>query len=474
MLMGIDRSTVDRRRTGVVHVWVPVLAATLGLWACASAGPEVSGPERAAGPADDFARQILVTLRQPSPAPVQAAGSTSAPYSSADYFASGRTRRRAARLGRDYGLDRSDGWPIRSLGVYCVVFEVPATLSVEAVIARLQQDERVDSVQRMQSFETLGRDAAEDPYANLQHSLDAMRVRGVHRWAGGRGVSVAVIDTGVDRRHADLVANVGVTRDFVESRGGARREVHGTAVAGVIAAGANGVGTVGVAPQSTVLALRACWEAPGDAVPRSRGREVAEPRRSGGTPSKGRCSSYTLAKALAYVVDMRPDIANLSLKGPRDPLLERLLREAVAHGVTVVTAHPEGPLEASFPAAVDGVIVVESAGLDVPEGQRPSWLLHATGTDVLAAVPGNRFDFVSGNSFAAAHVSGIVALLLERAPGLSVERVHEILFDTSRTVAGADGRAVRLVDACAALSEVDTLASCAEPGDVGAAAAGAD
>ena len=71
-----------------------------------------------------------------------------------------RTRRLVARLAREHRLRRVEGWPIRALSVYCVVFEVPAGRPVAEVVEALTNDARVESVQPMQRFEVLGRPAS--------------------------------------------------------------------------------------------------------------------------------------------------------------------------------------------------------------------------------------------------------------------------------------------------------------------------
>ena len=140
-----------------------------------------------------------------------------------------------------------------------------------------------------------------------------LRLSELHRIATGKGVKVAQIDTGVDWRHPDLADGVTSHRNFVDDSPYVA-EVHGTAVAGIIAArGNNGIGMVGVAPDATLLALRACWaEAP-----------AAQP---------AVCNSFTLAKALQYALGERAQVINLSLTGPRDRLLERLLEVAAVVG----------------------------------------------------------------------------------------------------------------------------------------------
>ncbi len=407
-------------------------------------------------------RRILVTLTQTDPQPLRAAGSTSRQYvGSSTYTRSERTRRVVARLARQYRLLEVEGWPIRALGVYCVVFEVPAGQPMDDMVNRLARDARVESVQPMQRFEVLGSRAAayDDPYVEMQHGLSTMRVFDVHPSSGGRGVTLAVVDTGVDRAHMDLAASVVMAKDFVSDLSRKDQlsgpgqlaelhgisvtqlaELHGTAVAGVIASVANnGIGTVGVAPASRILALRACWEPPGG--------------------TSGICNSFTLAKALAFVVDHRPDIVNLSLTGPRDPLLERLLRVALDDGIAVVTAYDRDVESVAFPGCLEGVLVVQS---DAAEwvAEDPTSLLRAPGQDILATHPGDRYDFVSGSSFAAAHVSGVLALLLERAPGLKAEQLAAILRSTSRSVAGLEGKTTHSIDACAALDRAVPGSGC--------------
>src|SRR5690606_24137025 len=129
---------------------------------------------------------------------------------------------------------------------------------------------------------------------------------------------VAVVDSAVDTEHPELAGRVSVARDFVEPGGKWKPEVHGTAVAGVIAAAANNrEGIFGIAPDAEIAALRACWSQPTD-------------------PSRARCTSFTLARAVEAAIVLQAEILNLSLSGPPDPLLERLIDEAVSSGIIVV------------------------------------------------------------------------------------------------------------------------------------------
>lgn len=426
------------------------LAAVSSCASLPSAGPvEDSAAAAVDGPT---ARRLLVTLDQKPSWRIPRAGTTARGYDR-DYRTSVRTRRTVRELAATYGLREVSSWPIAVLGVHCVVFEVPAGRSTAEMVARLRADRRVESAQSMQLFATRAQDAG-DPYLNLQYGMESTQVNEAHRWAQGVGVKVAMIDTGVDLRHPDLSGHVGPARDFVDGSSPEDwTDRHGTAVAGIIASAAgNGLGIAGVAPRVELMALRACWpETPGSAA--------------------ARCNSFTLAKALAFAIDRRAQVVNLSLAGPPDPLLERLVAAALERGAIVVAARGEGP-EQAFPCDVPGVLAVRSPG-PLRDGEAAGTSdLAAPGVDVLTTVPGGAFDFVSGSSVAAAHVAGITALLLEKRPGLSPARVAELLAATSWTVAQPGGETAVLVNACAALASLVPGVDCAPP-PAGAGAGGA-
>jgi subtilisin family serine protease len=290
----------------------------------------------------------------------------------------------------------------------------------------------------MQQFVTRAAAHRGDPYRELQGALGAMGIEAAHRWSRGRGVRVALIDTGLGDGHPDLAGRVAGARDFVGAgRADARAESHALAVAGLIAASAdNGEGIVGVAPESNIVAMRACWQP-------DPGRDAA-------------CSSFTLALALAAAIDLRTPIINLSLTGPRDPLLERLLNRAIDRGAVVVGAVPEdAAASVSFPTALTGVIAVQAAEAAGADGVAQ---VLAPGRELLTLAPGGRYDFESGSSLAAAQVSGVVALLLARSPRLSNVEVGTLL--SRSAAANGDGRLPKVVNACLALADLLSAGSC--------------
>src|SRR5262249_23102188 len=161
-------------------------------------------------------------------------------------------------------------------------------------------------------------------------------------------------------------------------------------------------------------------------------------------------------------------ILNLSLGGPPDPLLARLIERALARGTVVVAAVMErGSPAPGFPASLDPVIAVlptdPRRSVRVPAELTRSGFLAAPGIDVLTTAPHGAYDFRSGSSLAAAHVSGVVALLLERNPRLTAAEVRALLVDTAQPLpeqAGASAIVAGLVDACAAVARLVNTASC--------------
>jgi subtilisin family serine protease len=228
-----------------------------------------------------------------------------------------------------------------------------------------------------------------------------------------------------------------LARNFVDGRQDVAEE-HGTAVAGIIAARADDrLGIAGIAPEAKLMALRACWQ-------ELRGRADA-----------ALCSSFTLAKALQFALDENAQVINLSLGGPRDRLLERLLDAAMTRGITVVVAADPGVRDGGFPASQRGVLAVASDDAhDVPVG-----VLLGPGRDIPTTMVGAKWGFVAGSSFAAAHLTGLVALLRELAPNLRPHQIREALAAQAIPSLAGDRRAI--VDACAAVARIAGTCACA-------------
>jgi subtilisin family serine protease len=383
-----------------------------------------------AAPAAERDRQVLVLLNLP-PAHFRPDGNYTAGYGDA---AGSATRRRiVTSLARSNGLSLATDWPLPILGLDCYVLDVPASQRADDVAIRLARDPRVAWAQPMNVFRPLSHD---DPLFSLQPAASEWRLEDLHATATGRGVRVAVIDSGVQLDHPDLVGQVSASANFVADPD-ARGEIHGTAVAGIIAARAdNHIGIAGVAPQARLLALRACRQA---------------------APADTSCTTLSLATALHAAIEQGAQVINLSLGGPRDRLIEQLIGAALERGIGVVAAADRSLPKGGFPAAVVGVVAV----VDETSGAAPPGLVAAPGTDIPATLPGSRWATVSGASYAAAHVSGLLALMLEAQASANAPRTSVVRALVMRT----GGR----VDACASVLRAGATLVCASAADLAAA-----
>ena len=391
-------------------------------------------------------RLIVVAVANKKETLPSQAGSTLTGYSVTQRYAVGSSARETLdALKKAYGLKEIAAWPITALRLHCVVLELPPGAVRDELLAALARDTRVELAQPLQSFSGLTssdtdskaniKSGYNDPYAALQHGFIDVKAEQAHQVSRGQGVGIAIIDTGVDTSHPDLQGRIAIARNFVD-RDDAQfsRDRHGTEVAGIIAAVANNrQGIVGIAPEARLSVYKACWA-----------RSVAE---GGGA----RCNSFTLAQALAASLDDGARIINLSLGGPPDELLGRLVGHAVKKGRIVIGAVPPNGDLAGFPVGVQGVIAVDAPG----HAAGRSGVLQAPGRDILTLEPGGHYDFSSGSSLATAHVSAVVALLLYAQPELDASALRGLLERSQTTVAEGGS-----IDACAALAGLHKRLSC--------------
>lgn len=325
-------------------------------------------------------------------------------------------RVKASDIEARFGVRLAAEWPLAAINVHCFVIDASGTSDIDDLIELIRSEGGIRTVQRMQDFITF-EDRSEDPLLPAQTALRQMNVHAAQRLSKGSDVMLAVIDTAIDAAHPDLVARVAKQQDFVNAAFSHPGESHGTAIAGIIAANAtNGTGISGVAPEVTLLGLRACWQ----------------------EGSLGRCNSFSLARALNVAVLADVDIVNMSLGGPPDALLGELVQTAIGKGIVIVAA--AGETDAlPFPASVPGVIAVGPA----------QHAISAPSIDVLSTAPGDRYRYVSGSSVASAHVAGVAALMRAVSPKLPPEELGRALREA--VVTRNEGG---MLDACRALETV--------------------
>lgn len=329
------------------------------------------------------------------------------------------------RILKLHGLKKIAQWSIKALGLEAIVAEVRDQESVDEVVSALKSDKRIESVQEARSYKVL---FYNDPYFSLQNSVRNDDIEHIHRLTTGKDVVVGVVDTGVDRQHPELAGRIIYSRNFVEYDRRFDSDEHGTSVTGLIGASANNnVGIVGVAPEVKFMVFKACQEDVRGAA----------------------CDTISLMKALSDVLEQQPDVLNLSIAGPDDPLIRQLLRAAANQGITLVGAvDPEQVFP--FPASMEEVIAVSSP-LETASAQLPAYGVVAPGMDMLTTTPGGSYAFKSGSSMSAAWVSGVVSLMKQREPELSGVQV----LDHLRASAHSRINTLPVVDICSAISRGD-------------------
>jgi hypothetical protein len=358
-----------------------------------------------------------------------------------DYQSSTWSERVTNQLADDYNLEKMTEWPMTEVGVHCAVYRVADKASMTSAIERLSKDDRVEIVQTMNVFRTKAQSSQpyNDPYFKLQTNMQQMQINLAHGRATGRDITIGMIDTGVDLDHPDLAGQISNNQNFAKDISASfSTDMHGTAVAGVMVARRdNATGIIGVAPNAKLVALKACW-----------------PDKTGAIEAV--CNSFTLALAVNTAIKADVDVLNMSLTGPQDPLLTLLLNKAMAKGIIVVAADTGST--GDFPASLKDVISVQSIKQSAPIPGSLAENITAPGDKILTTLPHGTYDFISGSSIAAAEVSGVVALLLEIKPDLSLVEAHTIL-QKSKLIS-KDG-IIAGVNANAALNTLCETTACA-------------
>jgi hypothetical protein len=300
----------------------------------------------------------------------------------------------ASNLSPRYGLRLRESYVLTSLAYAILVFETDG--DIVALAEQIDREPGVMMAQPNHVFHTLS-----EPKDALQSLSRQLRFSKIHDFSRGRGVTVAIIDTGVDVDHEDLQANIRGAENFIPGES-YHAEIHGTAVAGIIAAGINHNGIAGVAPESKILALRAC-------------KQVSE------TDPQGRGNSVSIARAIDVALVHKVGIVNMSFgSGTSDRLITRLVEAGAHRGILFVApvGNREGLSVPIFPASLERVIAVGGVRENGEAFPNPALAAAAAVCapceHLFTTIPGNRYNFLDGTSISAAVVSGVLALALEK------------------------------------------------------------
>ena len=320
-------------------------------------------------------------------------------------------------IARRFSLTRVDVHPMRLVGRSIHRWRINDGSSVAAVIRSLAGETRIAGAQPNYLFAQEGAD--EPPPAltgdSVQYVIAKLHLPDAHRVATGRKVLVAVIDSGIDTAHPDLAGTVAASFDVL---GPHEMHFHGTAMAGAIAAHGR---LTGVAPQARLLAVRAL-------------------------DAHGQGTSLSIADGIEWAVTRGARVINMSFAGPDDPLLRQHLAAVHARGIVMVAAAGnEGPSSAPLYPAVDAHVIAVTATdandqLYALANRGRHIAVAAPGVDVLEPAPNDSLQLISGTSVAAAHVSGIAALILDRAPTLRPDEVRSVIMRSAAALSAPDAK----------------------------------
>ncbi|MCM1947657.1 type VII secretion-associated serine protease mycosin [Streptomyces sp. G2] len=299
-------------------------------------------------------------------------------------------------------------------------------------------------------------------YEGRPWSLQRVQLDELWAQSTGKGVRVAVIDTGVDVRNPQLAKAVDarsginlIPKEAKDANGyklkrgkenGTTDTVgHGTKVAGIIAARpAKGTGFVGLAPDATIIPIQQ-------------------------NDADGNGTTTTLATAIRHAIAKKADVINISQDTANavkpTPLLEQAVKAALDQDIVVVASAGNdglgGNVKATYPASYEGVLAVAASDRNNERAQFSQSGdfvgIAAPGVDMVSTVPGGGHCADNGTSFSAPYVAGLAALIKAKHDTWTQEQiVAQIQQTAERSVAGHD-RLVGwgVVDPVRALTEDD-------------------
>ncbi len=317
---------------------------------------------------------------------------------------------RISELSQDFGLELNFAYPSQLLAARVLLFHIADTRTVAEVVQQLGTDARIHAVQPDYIFTAAG---ASKPLPGSQYAPEKLHLHEAHKVAHGDHVKIAIIDTAIDKAHPALPDAIAATFGVLDEPKAASL-VHGTAIASVIAGRAD---LTGVAPLARLLSVQAF---------------------ASGTSGEAQSHTFAILKGLDWAVLNGARVVNMGFAGPNDTLLGQSIAAAVKKGVVIVAAAGnEGPFAPpAYPGAYPNVIAVTAVDRNdivFKNANRGTYIsIAAPGVDIVTAAPDASYSTASGTSLAAAQVSGIAALMLEKNPKLTSKDIRDALSKSAR------------------------------------------
>ncbi|KDR95518.1 minor extracellular protease Epr [Peptoclostridium litorale DSM 5388] len=243
----------------------------------------------------------------------------------------------------------------------------------------------------------------------------------------GKGVGIAIMDTGIDIDHPDINVLGGINiinsaKSYDDDNG------HGTHVAGIAAAKDNEIGTVGVAPDADIYAIK-----------------VLDRKGSGYISSIIAGIEWAISRNSDTSDGMYIDIINMSLgSNYRSDALEIAIDKASAEGIIIVAAAGNDGSDVDYPAAFDSTIAVSATdrydNLASFSSRGPQVDVSAPGVEIYSTYKNGEYRTFNGTSMATPHVAGVIALMVEKDPALDIKGLKADKLQAACTDIGATGK----------------------------------
>ncbi len=336
-------------------------------------------------------------------------------------------------------LERISSWKFKLTDSILYRYRITDGRPVQTIIAALEKNSNILSAQPnyiytlqqvitapevLKTSEPTPISKASSASLPSQYTVNIMHISEAHKLAKGTNVLISVIDSAIDKNHPELLGTI--TETFDPIGGEAKPDSHGTAMSGALSAHGQ---LTSIAPDAKIIAVRAF-----------EGKDAQPEAIKSGTQG----TTFHILRGLDWSYEQNARIVNMSFAGPKDPALSRMIALAKDKRMVVIAAagnagSTSAPL---YPAADPNVIAVTATDPEnklYTQSNRGKYItVAAPGVDVLVAAPNGAYDFSTGTSVATAHVSGVVALILQRQPNLDTDGVRKALTSTAISLKSDD------------------------------------